>query len=115
MQTCPCWCQPKKNTPLSKITIEETMTTSVTAPVTPERILQFAWGYVPPLVLEAAVHHRVFDVLDGGPKSLAEVQQETGASERGLAAVMNVLVGLEFLAKDKQGLYSLTAESSAFL
>ena len=37
------------------------MTTSVTAPVTPERIMQFAWGYVPPLVLEAAVHHRIFD------------------------------------------------------
>ena len=27
-------------------------------PVTPERIMQFAWGYVPPLILEAAIHHR---------------------------------------------------------
>ncbi|MGC2399280.1 MAG: methyltransferase [Acidobacteriaceae bacterium] len=91
------------------------MTTTVTAPVTPERIMQFAWGYVPPLVLEAAVHNRVFDVLDSGPKSLSQVSQETGASTRGLAAVMNVLVGLELLAKDKQGLYSLTPESSTFL
>jgi 3-hydroxy-5-methyl-1-naphthoate 3-O-methyltransferase len=90
------------------------MTTDVTAPVTPERILQFAWGYVPPLVLEAAVHHRVFDVLDSGPKSLAQVSQETGASERGLAAVMNILVGLNFLAKEHD-LYRLTPESSAFL
>jgi len=39
----------------------------------------------------------------------------TGASERGLASIMNVLVGLEFLAKDAQGNYSLTPESSAFL
>src|SRR5277367_709903 len=89
------------------------MTTS--APVTPERIMQFAWGYVPPLVLEAAVRHRVFDVLDGGPKTLAQVQKETGASERGLAAVMNALVGMNFLAKDNQGLFSLTPESSTFL
>src|SRR5271170_5122007 len=89
------------------------MTTS--APVTPERIMQFAWGYVPPLVLEAAVRHRVFDVLDGGPKTLAQVHKETGASERGLAAVMNALVGMNFLAKDKQGLFSLTPESSTFL
>jgi hypothetical protein len=64
------------------------MTTSTTAPVTPERIMQFAWGYVPPLVLEAAIRHRIFDVLDGGSKTISEVQKETGASERGLAAVM---------------------------
>ena len=77
--------------------------------------MQFAWGYVPPLVLEAAIRHRVFDVLDGGPKTIAQVQKETGASERGLTAVMNALVGMDFLAKDKQGLFSLTPESSAFL
>jgi 3-hydroxy-5-methyl-1-naphthoate 3-O-methyltransferase len=89
------------------------MTTS--APVTPERIMQFAWGYVPPLVLEAAIRHRVFDVLDSGPKTIAQVQKETGASERGLTAVMHALVGMDFLAKDKQGLFSLTPESSTFL
>jgi SAM-dependent methyltransferase len=91
------------------------MTTPVTPPVTPERIMQFAWGYVPPLVLEAAIRHRVFDVLDAGPKTISDVQKETGASTRGLTAVMNALVGMNFLAKDKQGLFSLTPESSAFL
>jgi hypothetical protein len=91
------------------------MTTSVTAPVTPERIMQFAWGYVPPLLLEAAIRHRIFDVLDSGPKTVSEMHKETGASERGLTAVMNALVGLDFLAKDKQGLFSLTPESAAFL
>jgi 3-hydroxy-5-methyl-1-naphthoate 3-O-methyltransferase len=91
------------------------MTTTATTPVTPERILQLAWAYVPPLVLEAAIRNRIFDVLDSGPKSLPQVSKETGASQRGLAAVMNVLVGLELLAKDKQGNYSLTPESSAFL
>lgn len=83
--------------------------------VTPERIMQFAWGYVPPLVLETAIRHRIFDLLDNGPKTLAEVQASTGASTRGLAAVMNALVGLDFLAKDAQGVYSLTPESAAFL
>jgi ubiquinone/menaquinone biosynthesis C-methylase UbiE len=90
------------------------MTTAETA-VTPERIMQFTWGYVPTLVLEAAIRHRVFDVLDAGAKSLAEVQKETGASTRGLSAIMNVLVGLNFLAKDEHGVFSLTPESSAFL
>jgi ubiquinone/menaquinone biosynthesis C-methylase UbiE len=91
------------------------MTTQATAPVTPERIYQLAFAYAPPLVLEAAIKHHVFDVLDSGPKSLQEVSQATGASERGLASIMNVLVGLEFLAKDTQGTYSLTPESAAFL
>jgi ubiquinone/menaquinone biosynthesis C-methylase UbiE len=91
------------------------MSTPVTTPVTPERIMQFAWGYVPPLVLEAAIRHRIFDLLDGGPKTVSEIQKETGASERGLSAVMNVLVGLNFLAKDKQGYFSLTPESATFL
>ncbi|MGA8940908.1 MAG: methyltransferase [Acidobacteriaceae bacterium] len=84
-------------------------------PVTPERIMQFAWGYAPPLILEAAIRHRVFDVLDGGAKTLQEVQKETGASERGLRAIMNALVGLGLLAKDASGSYSLTPESAAFL
>jgi hypothetical protein len=95
--------------------IEDDMTTSATAPVTPERIFQFAWGYAPPLVLEAAIRHHVFDVLDSGPKSIPEVSKATGASERGLTAIMNVLVGLDFLAKDQNGTYSLTPESAAFL
>jgi ubiquinone/menaquinone biosynthesis C-methylase UbiE len=91
------------------------MTPSNTSPVTPERIMQFAWGHVPPLVLEAAIKHRVFDTLDAGPKTIREVQAATGASERGLAAIMNALVGLNFLAKDDQERYSLTPESAAFL
>lgn len=92
------------------------MTTSApAAPVTPERIFQFAWGYAPPLIIEAAIRHRVFDVLDAGRRSLSEVHRATGASERGLSAIMNALVGMDFLAKDSEGLYSLTPESSAFL
>jgi ubiquinone/menaquinone biosynthesis C-methylase UbiE len=84
-------------------------------PVTPERIMQFAWGYVPPLVLEAAIRHHVFDVLDNGPRNVQEVHEATGASIRGLTAIMNALVGLNFLTKDEQGRYSLTPESAAFL
>lgn len=91
------------------------MATATPAQVTPERIMQMAWGYVPPLVLEAAIRHRVFDVLDSGPKDIWEIQKATGASARGLTAIMDALVGLSFLAKDEQNRFSLTPESSAFL
>jgi SAM-dependent methyltransferase len=84
-------------------------------PVTPERIMQFMWGYAPPLILEAAVRHRVFDVLDKGPRTLEQLSTETGASVRGLRAVLNTLVGLELLARDGQGRYALTPESATYL
>jgi len=87
---------------------------STTAPVTPERIMQFTWGYVPTLLLETAIRHRVFDVLDAGPKTLKETAAATGTSERGLRIVMNALVGLNFLAKNGQQ-YALTPESETFL
>jgi 3-hydroxy-5-methyl-1-naphthoate 3-O-methyltransferase len=90
------------------------MSTSA-APVTPERIMQFTWGFVPTLVLESAIKHRVFDVLDAGPKTIQETAAATGASERGLRTIMNVLVGLNFLAKVDGDKYALTPESAAFL
>ncbi len=91
------------------------MTIAAPAQVTPERIMQMAWGYAPPLILEAAIRHRVFDVLDGGPKDIWEIQQATGASARGLTAILDALVGLQFLARNEDGRFALTPESSAFL
>ncbi len=84
-------------------------------PVTPERILQVAWGYAPPLALEAGVRHRIFDHLDAGPKSVAELHAATGCSERGLAPLLNLLAGLEFLTKEENDKYALTPVSATFL
>ena len=90
------------------------MPAEVGAGVTPERIYQFAFGYAPPLVLEAAIRHHVFDVLDSGAKSLEEVQVATGASRRGLSAILNFLVGFDFLRRE-DGKFALAPESAAFL
>ncbi|MFL5338908.1 MAG: methyltransferase dimerization domain-containing protein [Gemmataceae bacterium] len=83
-------------------------------PVTPERILQFWFGYAPPLMLEAAVHIKLFDALDSGPKTSQQVAAATGASVRGVRILMNALAALEFLKKTGDT-YSLTPETSAFL
>jgi ubiquinone/menaquinone biosynthesis C-methylase UbiE len=90
------------------------MTTTANPQVTPERLMQMAWGYALPLIIESAIVNRVFDVLESGPKTVEEVSAETGASVRGLRATMNALVGAELLATNG-GRYSLTAESAAFL
>ena len=82
--------------------------------VTPERIMQMAWGYAPTLILEAAIRNKVFDTLDAGPKTIEEVATATGASPRGLRGIMNALVGVELLKKNGDR-FELTPESAAFL
>jgi ubiquinone/menaquinone biosynthesis C-methylase UbiE len=81
----------------------------------PQNLMKYAWGYAPPLIIEAAVRNGVFDALDSGPKTVDETSSATGASRRGLSAIMNVLVGLELLTRDSAGHYVLTPESAAFL
>src|SRR6266480_3300981 len=83
--------------------------------VTPERLMQFGFAYAPPLIIGAAVSNKVFDSLQSGAKTVEEVSQETGASARGLRAIMGALVGLELLKKDRHQKYSLMPESEAFL
>jgi hypothetical protein len=77
--------------------------------------MQFAFAYAPPLMIESALKHRVFDLLDSGPKTVDEVHAASGASVRGLRSIMNALVGLGLLAKVDAIRYALTPESAAFL
>src|SRR5262249_37556419 len=83
--------------------------------VTPERLMELSFAYAPPLIISAGVNNKVFDSLEDGAKTPAEVAQETGASARALEILMNSLVGLNLLKKDRQARYSLTDESAAFL
>jgi len=91
------------------------MSASSTPTVRPDRILEMVWGYAPPLILATAVHNKVFDSLDASPKTIEELAQSTGNSVRGLRAILNALVGLQFLAKNSDGRYAVTPESAAFL
>jgi SAM-dependent methyltransferase len=86
-----------------------------TKKLTPERLQQFGFAYAPPLIISAAVNNKVFDTLQGGAKTAEELKKGTGASARGLRAIMDALVGLELLKKDRQSRYSLTPESQTFL
>ena len=83
--------------------------------VTPERLMELSFAYAPPLIISAGVSNKVFDSLEGGAKTPGQVAEETGASARALGILMNALVGLGLLKKDRQGKYSLTPESASFL
>jgi len=82
--------------------------------VTPERLMQFAFGYAPPIMISTAVELGIFDALDSGAKSVADLAKSLSASERGLRMLLNGLTGFELLAKDGDR-YSLTPESATFL
>jgi ubiquinone/menaquinone biosynthesis C-methylase UbiE len=91
------------------------MKKSETKNLTPERLQQLGFAYAPPLIISAAVNNKVFDTLESGAKTVEQLKKETSASARGLRAIMDALVGLELLKKDRQSKYSLTPESQAFL
>jgi 3-hydroxy-5-methyl-1-naphthoate 3-O-methyltransferase len=80
----------------------------------PERIMQFAWGFAPPLTIEVAIRNRVFDFLDTTPHTVQEVAEYAKGSTRGWRAVLNCLVGLDLLAKESLR-YRTTPESSMYL
>src|SRR5437868_930685 len=83
--------------------------------VTPERLMELSFAYAPPMIISAGVSNRVFDSLESDAKTTEQVAGETGASARALGILMNALVGLGLLKKNRQGKYSLTPESAAFL
>src|SRR5438094_3905939 len=83
--------------------------------VAPERLMELSFAYAPPLIIGAAAGKNDFDAVENGAKTAEEVAKETAASPRALRILMNALVGLDLLKKDRRGRYSLTPESAAFL
>jgi ubiquinone/menaquinone biosynthesis C-methylase UbiE len=77
--------------------------------------MQMAWGYAPALMIEAGIRHRVFDILDDGPQTVETMAVLSGASPRGLRALMNALAGFGLLIKDRAGQFSLPTDAAAFL
>src|SRR5262245_42165570 len=82
--------------------------------VNPRRIMELTWSFCPPLMVEAALRNRVFDVLDDAAKTLEETARATGASVRGLRALMNGLVATGFLHRRGEK-FSLVPDVAAFL
>ena len=88
---------------------------STPTPVTPTRLLQFAWGFAVPIMVDAAIRSRLFDALDRGPKSAPALASEAAISERGARAVLNALTSVDLLSKDEEGRYALAPESAQYL
>src|SRR6266516_1715915 len=79
--------------------------------VTPERLMELSFAYAPPLIISAAAANKVFDKLENGAKTAEEIAKKTAASPRALRILMNALVGLDLLKKDRRGRYSMNQET----
>jgi SAM-dependent methyltransferase len=90
------------------------MSQQTTAHPSPERIMQMAWGYAPPLVLMAAVDIGLFAALAEGPRTIEEIRLATGTSPRGLPILVQALAGLDLLRRDGDR-YALAPDSAMFL
>ncbi len=90
------------------------MPETTTSLVTSQRLNELSWGFAPPLMLHAAVKTRIFDSLDGGPQTIAQLQEATGASQRGLRSLLNGLVGLGILMRQGEQ-YANAPDTAAFL
>lgn len=81
---------------------------------TPERIFQTLTGYQSSAALAAAIRLEVFTQLAAGADTLAALSGATGASERGLRALMNHLVAHGFVVKHGER-YACGEEAARFL
>src|SRR5579859_928807 len=89
----------------------------MTAPaidVSPNRLFDDIFGFRRASALRTAIELQLFGRIAGGARQLGALAAQTGASQRGLAALLDFLVAENWLTK-ADGAYGLTPESAAFL
>ena len=80
----------------------------------PQRIMQYAFGFVPSLAVSAAVELGVFGAIQQGSKDLPALVQACHCEERGLAPLLHTLVSLELVQQGPAG-YTLAPDAATFL
>jgi 3-hydroxy-5-methyl-1-naphthoate 3-O-methyltransferase len=83
-------------------------------PVNPQRIMEMVWGFAPPLIAEAALHNGVFDAIDAGAKTAAQICEKTNTSPRGIAILLDGLVGIGLIHRRGET-FTLAPDTAAFL
>lgn len=87
---------------------------SAKPPLSPQRLMELAWGFAPTMMLHAAIKNRVFDTLGAGPKTLDELCSATGCSRRGILALVEALVGFGLIHR-RRDKFSLAPDTAAFM
>ncbi|MDO8489552.1 MAG: class I SAM-dependent methyltransferase [Candidatus Omnitrophota bacterium] len=83
--------------------------------LSPEKILEMNWGYAKTSVLASAVELDIFTHIASGKRTVDQISKAAKSSRRGIEMLLNALVGLDLLVKNKVGIFRLSPESAEFL
>lgn len=83
-------------------------------PVTPRRIMEMTWDFARPMLAESALHLGVFDAMDKGAKTIAQISDRTGASTRGITGLLDGLVGIGLIHR-RGDQFKMAPDTAAFL
>jgi len=83
--------------------------------ISPEKILEMNWAYAKTSILAGAVKLDIFTHISRGKKTVAQISKAAKSSPRGIEMLLNALVGLGLVAKNKADVFSLTPEAAEFL
>jgi hypothetical protein len=87
-----------------------------TAPgVNPGRILDLSWGIARTATLVAALELDLFTLIDRGDRTIKALCRTAGASERGMDALVTVLVRLGLVQRDQDGCLTLAEDAATYL
>lgn len=84
-------------------------------PVSPDRIMDIVWGYARSRALATGIELDIFTHIANNKNTVEQIAQATKSSRRGIEMLLNALVGLKLLSKDKASAYSLLPDSQEFL
>lgn len=79
-----------------------------------DRIQEISFSFGPQRILTAGLQLGVFSIIAGGRNSAAAIAEAAGASPRGMAMLLDALVGIELLTKSASA-YELTPDSARYL
>lgn len=84
------------------------------APVSPGRVMEMVWDFARPMLAEAAVQLGVFDAMDAGAATAPQIAEKTGASGRGIEALLDGLVGAGLITR-RGSRFKMAPDTAAFL
>jgi ubiquinone/menaquinone biosynthesis C-methylase UbiE len=84
------------------------------APVTPERVFQYGWGFAVTQTLATAIDLDLFSLIAAGHRTADALAKAAKATPRGMRMVADAVAGLGLLTKDAKG-YGLAPDAQLFL
>jgi hypothetical protein len=84
-------------------------------PISPDRLMQLARGFMASRSLLSAVELGVFSALAAGPANIDELRGKIGLHQRSGRDFLDTLVALDLLDRDAAGNYANTPDTDHYL